>query len=155
MKMDPITITFGALALAAAVWGGVEHQGRVKERREHQTALQQCSADLGECQAKETPETVQASAQGTTDALAVALAPQLGEVALRIQLVQQMQSAQVSEALVGVASPRLLAAEAAMARCAALVSIKDSKVLGCSDEVVEAWAAAVVELAACPEPVSE
>ena len=94
---------------------------------------------------------LKASAAGTTDALTAALAPYLLQQGVEASLIQALSQDRYSVELIKVASPRLLAAEAAMTRCALLVQSKDSSVMGCGKEVVAEWVAAVEAQAACPD----
>ena len=149
-----IGLTAGALVVGAGGgWyasskvSGAQHATELQAAQDETQAL---AAELGECQARVTAESLQAAAAGTTDALGAALAPDLAEVALRTQLVQGLQARDYTAALLEVASPQLIAAEAAMTRCAALTVEGDSSRLGCSKEVVEAWAEAVAALPDCP-----
>ncbi len=138
----------GAGWYAAAKINGPEHAAELQAAQDEAQAL---SASLGECQARVTAESLHEAAQGTTDALGVALAPELAEVGLRVELVRSLQAADYTAALLEVASPQLISAEAAMTRCASMALEGDSARLGCSKEVVEAWAAAVEALPACPD----
>ena len=149
-----IGLTLGGLAVGGgAGWyftGKARDAAHASEMETAAQAREALATALGECEARVTAESIQASAQGTTDALGAALAPDLAEVALRVQLVQGLQSRDYTSALLEVASPQLIAAEAAMTRCAALTVEGDSSRLGCSKEVVTAWAQAVEALPACP-----
>jgi hypothetical protein len=156
--MTPTAIVILVLSLSTLGglgWGTLEHRARVAERVQAQQAAQEASGALAACEARTVPETVRESAQGTTDALTAALAPHLGQVGVSAALVQSFSQDRYSVELIKVASPRLLAAEAAMTRCALLVQTSDSSVLGCGKEVVDEWQAAMQAQAACPEPGGE
>ena len=100
---------------------------------------------LATCEAQVTANALKASAAGTTDALTAALAPYMLQQGVEASLIQALSQDRYSVELVKVASPRLLAAETAMTRCALLVQAKDSSVLGCGKEVVAEWVAAMHE----------
>jgi hypothetical protein len=155
MRQGSITvgIIIGLSVLAAgegvAIW--FVQSKRTQDRAQAQQAAQEASGALAACEARTVPETVRESAQGTTDALTAALAPHLGQVGVSAALVQSFSQDRYSVELIKVASPRLLAAEAAMTRCALLVQTSDSAVLGCGKEVVDEWQAAMQAQAACPD----
>ena len=110
---------------------------------EVQDQVATCAGDLGECRA-----------QVTANSLGAALAPELGEVQARADLIRDLPRAEVTRALIAVASPQLLAAESARLGCEAVSATGDSGRLGCGPQgaVITAWARAVEGLAACPEP---
>jgi hypothetical protein len=157
MRSGSITLGFiiglGLLATGEGVAIWLIQGKRAQERTEAQAAAQDAAGALAECQAREVPEALQASAQGTTDALSVALAADVAEVALRADFVRSVQSAELTAAMVKHASPQLLAAERAMDRCASLMVSKGADLGGCGTNgpVVAAWADAVAALPACPE----
>ena len=127
-----------AKALEAAQAHQVE-QGALQGRVETLTG------DLRACEVAVTENALKASAAGTTDALTAALAPYMLQQGVEASLIQALSQDRYSVELVKVASPRLLAAETAMTRCALLVQAKDSSVLGCGKEVVAEWVAAMHE----------
>jgi len=159
-----------ALCLGSALLGaggGWYATGKARDKRAAQAAqdhqqdrdalqgrVEALTAGLGECEAKTTPESIQASAQGTTDALTVALAADVEEVRMRADFIRSLQSAELTSAMLDASSPKLLAAERAMDRCASLIVSKGADVAGCgsSGPVVSAWSEAVQALGACPEP---
>ena len=162
------SITLGALvitgivALAAGVGLGEWHgQRRVAQAQadaaaalgEVQAQVATLTGDLAECRARVTAESLTAAAAGTTSALDAALAPGLADVQARADLVRSLPRLEVTRALLRVASPRLVAAEARMLGCEAQRATgTDSAALGCGREVVTVWASAVAEQAACPQP---
>jgi|GEM_PF-2147449 len=149
-----VALCVGSAAVGGA--GGWYVTAKRAEQRlsEAQSRTESLSAELGECRARETQEAIANAAQGTTDALTVALGPDLAEVHARAELVRAIPRAQVIAELLPVASPQLLAALERMQACEALQATGETDRVGCgsSGPVVEAWSAAVEVLAACPEP---
>ena len=149
MSAAAIAILILSLTTAGGLgWGVVEHQGRAQDR---ETA----AAALSACEAREIPQTVEAAAQGTTDALSAAMAPELAEVQARVELVRALPRAELTRAVIEEGSPQLVAAEAWMARCEAMQAIKETDRLGCGSagQAVGTYQAAIEAQAACPEPV--
>ncbi len=98
----------GAGWYAAAKINGPEHAAELQAAQDEAQAL---SASLGECQARVTSESVREAAQGTTDALGVALAPELADVGLRVSLVQGLTLDRYAEAIIETGSTRLVMAD--------------------------------------------
>lgn len=143
---------------SAAVGGGAgwffTSKRADKRLSEVQGRTEALSVELGECRAAVTQESLQVSAQGTTDALTVALAPELAEVQARAELVRAIPRAEITSAIIATGSPRLIAAESWMARCEAMQAIKETDRLGCGSagQAVSAYQAALEAQAACPTP---
>jgi len=167
------SITLGALvitgivALAAGVGLGEWHGQHRLDREQAESAaalateqdarrveVATLTGDLGECRARVTAESLTAAATGTTDALGAALAPELADVQARAGLVSAAGQMEAQRALLAVASPQMLAAEVALARCVQMTALKSTDQTGCgnSGPIVAAWSAAVARLAECPEP---
>ena len=121
---------------------------------EVQTQVTTCAGDLGECRARVTAESLTAAATGTTDALGAALAPELAEVQARAGLVLAIPRIEVTHALLGVASPQMVASLERLLSCDAADAAGVKKPLGCdpTGPYVDAWTRAVEALPACPAP---
>ena len=154
--MEPVTLVIGGLILLAVGEGFVIKFQRDKiesERTEHQEAAQEAAGALAACEERAVPETVQASAQGTTDALTAALAPEMASMEARVLLVQAIPQAELARAVIATGSPQSIAAHAALAGCWAANTTGDSARSGCATKIPEAWFEAVSALPACSEPV--
>jgi len=149
-----IIITLGVVAVTEGVYIGVQARKAEREALEaaqahqvEQDALQArveaLGADLGECKARVTAESLTAAATGTTDALGAALAPELADVQARAALVAAMPSQAYAAEFVKTASVHMLGAEIALGRCAALTSVKGADLAGCGNDgrVVKTWEA--------------
>ena len=151
--MTPTALAILLLSLATAGEGlglYLQHRARAQERQEAALQLQEASAALGECQARVTAESLEAAAAGTTDALEAAMAPDLAEVGVRLELVRTIPLVESSRAVLELDSPRLTAAWSWSLLCAGLGGAgKDSAVHGCGREMVVELQAAVAAQDAC------
>ena len=155
-----------AIAIASATGGGVlgilgtnHFAGKAADAAaaEYTAALDtkegevnRLTGELATCEAKITPEAIDATGR----VLAAAQATEIADTTLRASVVAAMPQQLLAEAVIATGSPRMIAAESAMARCTAANTTGDSARGGCAKEVPTAWAAAVDALAACPEPTS-
>ena len=103
-------------------------------------------ADLGECRARVTAESIGA-----------ALAPELADAQARADILANLPRAKVAEAVIEHASPRLLVATDWMMRCESLLMVNNVDRLGCGSkgEAVQALQDALEAQAACPEPTTD
>jgi hypothetical protein len=145
-----ILIGIGTTGVAGSGWY-FEHRARVAERAQAQQAAQEASGALAACEERTVPETVRESAQGTTDALTAALAPEMTEMQARLLLVQSIPQAELARAVIATGSPQSIAAHAALAGCWAANTTGDSARSGCAKEIPEAWAESVAALPSCPD----
>jgi len=120
-----------------------------------QGRVEALTGDLATYKAKTTPESLTAAATGTTDALGAALAPALAEVQARAGIVSAVTLDRYAQALIDSASPRMVVADGALARCVAMTAVKSADLTGCGNNgpVIAEWVKAVEAQAACPSPV--
>ena len=132
-----------------------DHAEHAQQLQASQDETQELEGKLSACEERAKAELLKASAQGTTDALGVALGPELAEVQARAELVATIPRAALTQAIIEIGSDQLIAAEAWMARCEALQAIKETDRLGCgsSAEAVQAYLDALKAQAECPGPV--
>lgn len=157
----PIVTTIAvALGITTAIGGGLwglERHGRAQDRAEHAAGVQALheghaaevatlSADLAECRARVTPESIDATGR----VLQAAQVSELADVQLRAAVVAAMPQQTIAEAVIATGSPQSIAAYAGLVGCWSANTTGDSARSGCAREVPQAWAAAVAALAACP-----
>lgn len=154
-------IVLGTLAAGEGAFIGLQARSASKAEAAHvaelsalQAHAEELAADLGECKAQVTAKSLGAAAKGTTDALGAALAPGLAEVQARAGLVPAVTLDRYAQAIISSASPRMLVADAALARCVAMTAVKGADLTGCGNNgpVVQAWVGAVEAQAGCPDP---
>jgi len=168
-----IAILVVSLIAAASVGGnGLQHRAKTRAADAHALELEDQDAKhaqamedkqgellesekaLSTCRAEVTRKSLREAAQGTTDALGVALAPELAEIGLRASVLHAVPRDELTAALIATGSDRMIAADSWMARCETLFAIGVDGELGCGSkgEAVGAYLAALEAQAGCPEP---
>tara|TARA_Y100000310_G_scaffold304499_1_gene343734 strand:- start:171 stop:695 length:525 start_codon:yes stop_codon:yes gene_type:complete len=161
--MNALTILLiiaGVVVVGEGVVIGVQVNQKGKVAQEHQealgakdNALLAKQGELSTCMAKTTPEALAEAAKGTTEALEQAMAPELAEVGLRAALIDSVSQAAYTGRMIEVASPRLIAADLALSRCAAITAAQGADLMGCGNNglILKEWQKAVEAQEACRE----
>jgi hypothetical protein len=155
-----IAIILGVAAVGEGIVIGVQMSRSDKAAAEYaetmdtkQGELLAKQGELSTCEAEVTRKSLAAAAKGTREALEQAMAPELAEVGLRSALIDSVSQAAYTDRMIEVASPRLIAADLALSRCAAITAAQGADLMGCGNNglILKEWQKAVEAQEACLE----
>ena len=139
-----IGVLIGGSAGVGITWTATSRQAKAQQAVLNAEIVEKATA-LGRCEAEQAPKTV--TAAGTV--IDAANAPDIADTALRAAVVEAIPQTIYAEAIVKTGNARLIAVEAAMARCSVSNTTGDSSRSGCATTVPATWGAAVAGLDAC------